>query len=84
MKIEIGVPFHEANQNHVIQNCLWGIGSPRMFAWESIRFASKVIHSLSVDSSSSRALEDTAVCPLRNAVLTAEPARRRRASFAEV
>ena len=74
VKIEIGVPFHEANQNHVIQNCLWGIGSPRMFAWESIRFASKGIHTPSVDSSSSRALEDTAVCPLRNAVLTAAPA----------
>ena len=81
MKIEIGVPFHEANQNHVIQNSLWGIGSPRMFAWETTRFASKVIHTPSVKLVKLESSRGAAVCPLRNAELTAEPARRRRASF---
>ena len=79
VKIEIGVPFHEANQNHVIQNSLWGIGSPRMFAWETIRFASKVIHTPSVilvklESSRGAAARP----PFCNAVLNAVSAGHRR------
>ena len=83
MKIEIGVPFHEANQNHVIQNSLWGIGSPCMHGkLLDTRFASKAIHTPSVILVKPESSRGSPPCvPLRNAELTAEPARRRRASF---
>ena len=82
VKIEIGVPFHEANQNHVIQNSLWGIGSPCMHGkLLDTRFASKAIHApfrKLIKLESSR--EVTAECPpFRNAVLIAGSAGRRRA-----
>ena len=82
MKIEIGVPFHEANQTHAIQNSFWGIGSPRMLHGKLLdtRFASKAIHTPSVILVKLESSRGAAVCPpFRNAVLIAGSAGRRRA-----